>query len=156
MSNLQKFVHPFMPASRRAVAVAILGALALLFETLGVAITLLLFDPATLQLKETLFTNAQGSEMLTLGAAVACGYYMAQGALAVAFLVWVHRVVKNLPALGAHHMSYTPGWAVASFFIPIVCLYAPYQAIQEAWRASEPLAYLRARARGRMRGPRGQ
>lgn len=62
-------------------------------------------------------------------------------ALAVAFLVWLHRVMKNLPALGnpKSRIEYTPGWAVGSFFIPIANLFMPYRAVNEAWSKSNPL-----------------
>src|SRR5262249_59327981 len=33
---------------------------------------------------------------------------------------------------------FSPGWAAGSFFIPIVHLWKPYQAVKEIWRASEP------------------
>lgn len=62
-------------------------------------------------------------------------------ALAVAFLVWLHRVMKNLPALGnpKTRIEYTPGWAVGSFFIPFANLFMPYRAVSEAWNKSNPL-----------------
>jgi len=62
-------------------------------------------------------------------------------ALVVAFLVWLHRVVKNLPALGnpKSRIEYTPGWAVGSFFIPFANLFMPYRAVREAWDKSNPL-----------------
>lgn len=61
--------------------------------------------------------------------------------LAVAFLVWLHRVMKNLPALGnpKSRIEYTPGWAVGSFFIPFANLFMPYRAVSEAWNKSNPL-----------------
>lgn len=60
--------------------------------------------------------------------------------LAVAFLVWVHRVTKNVPALGNPHskINYTPGWAVGSFFIPFGNLFMPYRALREVWDESDP------------------
>ena len=36
----------------------------------------------------------------------------------IAFLMWIHRVQRNLPALGAGSLRFSPGWAVAYFFIP--------------------------------------
>jgi uncharacterized protein DUF4328 len=30
----------------------------------------------------------------------------------VAFLMWFHRVHKNLPGLGGRELKYTPGWSV--------------------------------------------
>lgn len=62
-------------------------------------------------------------------------------ALVVAFLLWLHRVMKNLTALGnaKTRVEYTPGWAVGSFFIPFGNLFMPYRAVKEAWNKSNPL-----------------
>lgn len=60
--------------------------------------------------------------------------------LAVAFLVWLHRVVRNVPALGnpKSGVEYSPGWAVGSFFVPLVSLVVPYKAVREVWEKSDP------------------
>ena len=57
---------------------------------------------------------------------------------AIAFLLWIHRSHKNLPALGARRLKYTPGWAVGWFFVPIFSLFRPVQVVTEIWRASDP------------------
>lgn len=57
---------------------------------------------------------------------------------AVFFLVWIHRVYRNLPALGARGLKHSPGWAVVSFLIPIIQLYKPYFVMREIWKASDP------------------
>jgi Domain of unknown function (DUF4328) len=54
------------------------------------------------------------------------------------FLIWQHRVHRNLPALGAAHLRFSPGWAVGWWFVPLMNLVRPYQAIKELWRASDP------------------
>ena len=56
----------------------------------------------------------------------------------VAFLMWVHRAYRNLPALGAVGLDTTPGWAVGYFFIPIVNLFKPFQVVKEIWHESTP------------------
>ena len=55
------------------------------------------------------------------------------------FLMWFHRVRANLPALGATDARWSPGWAVGSWFIPVMNLFRPYQIMSEVWRASDPL-----------------
>jgi len=57
---------------------------------------------------------------------------------AISFLMWVHRAHKNLPSLGATDLRFTPGWVVGWFFIPIMCLFRPYQAVAEISKASDP------------------
>jgi hypothetical protein len=54
----------------------------------------------------------------------------------VFMLRWVHRAYKNLPSLGAGNLDSSPGWVVANFFIPILCLYKPYRAMKEIDRHS--------------------
>jgi hypothetical protein len=56
----------------------------------------------------------------------------------VFWLTWVHRTYRNLPALGATELKYSPGWAVAYYFIPVLSLFRPLQVMRETWRASHP------------------
>jgi hypothetical protein len=59
-------------------------------------------------------------------------------ATAILFLVWVNRANKNARALGAQGMQFTPGWCVGWFFVPIMNLFKPFQAIREIFQASDP------------------
>ncbi|MCB0960359.1 MAG: DUF4328 domain-containing protein [Acidimicrobiales bacterium] len=55
----------------------------------------------------------------------------------VLFLVWRHRVQRNLgEALGVAYLEYTPGWSVGWWFVPFANLVKPKQAMNEAWTAS--------------------
>ena len=56
----------------------------------------------------------------------------------IAILVWVYHSHRNLPALQARKLEFSPGWAVGWFFIPIMNLFKPYQAILEIWNQSQP------------------
>jgi uncharacterized protein DUF4328 len=55
----------------------------------------------------------------------------------ITLLVWVYAVHVNLPALGATKLDFTPGWSVGWFFIPIMNLFKPYQAVSEIWYRSQ-------------------
>ncbi|MDQ1558239.1 MAG: hypothetical protein QOD32_1299 [Pyrinomonadaceae bacterium] len=59
-------------------------------------------------------------------------------ATAAAFLMWMHRAYRNLPALGARRLDTTPGWAVGYFFIPFANLVKPFQVVREIWHGSTP------------------
>ena len=59
-------------------------------------------------------------------------------ATVVAFLMWMHRAHRNLPALGAKYLRFSPRWAVGGWFVPILNLFRPYQVMAEIWRESEP------------------
>lgn len=55
---------------------------------------------------------------------------------AIAFFCWVYRANANARQLGAAGMDSSPGWAVGSFFIPLMNLWMPYRAMREIWQAS--------------------
>ncbi len=48
---------------------------------------------------------------------------------------WIYRASANAHAI-SDEMTITPGWAVGSYFIPILNLFRPYQAMREIWLAS--------------------
>jgi hypothetical protein len=56
--------------------------------------------------------------------------------LAVLVLKWIYRANFNARQLGAAGMQFTPGWSIGWYFIPIVWLWKPYQAMKEIWKAS--------------------
>jgi hypothetical protein len=59
-------------------------------------------------------------------------------ALAVTFLMWVHQTHRNLPALRATGLKFTPGWAVGWYFMPLANLFRPYEVMREIYNASAP------------------
>jgi hypothetical protein len=54
----------------------------------------------------------------------------------IVFGRWIYLAHKNLPELGARYLHFTPGWAVGSLFVPLVNLWAPYQAMRDLAKAS--------------------
>jgi hypothetical protein len=59
-------------------------------------------------------------------------------AAVIAFCLMVGRASRNAHAFGQMALEFTPGWAVGIFFVPVVALWRPYQAVKEIWIASEP------------------
>ena len=59
---------------------------------------------------------------------------------AAAFLMWLDRARRNLPAFGARDLKYSPAWVLFGFVVPILSLFVPYQVVAEVWRASDPSA----------------
>lgn len=51
-------------------------------------------------------------------------------------LRWIHRANYNARQLGAKEMEFTPGWSIGYYFIPVLTLWKPYQAMKEIWQAS--------------------
>lgn len=59
-------------------------------------------------------------------------------ALVVLFCIWIPRANRNARALGATGLRFTPAWSVGWFFVPVMNLYKPYEAMREIWLASLP------------------
>jgi hypothetical protein len=58
--------------------------------------------------------------------------------VAVLFLVWFRRAYRNLEALGAQGLRFSPAWAVWAWFVPLLGLIRPKQLLNDVWRASDP------------------
>jgi hypothetical protein len=58
----------------------------------------------------------------------------------ISFLVWFSRSYRNLRALGAEGLEYSPGVAIGWWFVPVVNCWKPFQVAVEIWRASDPAA----------------
>ena len=61
-------------------------------------------------------------------------------ATAALFLCWLYRAVQNLHPLGITNCRYSPAWAVAWWFVPIMQLFTPPQIMGDLLRASDPSA----------------
>src|SRR5262249_3367693 len=48
------------------------------------------------------------------------------------------RIYGNVAALGARELRYGHGWAIGSWFVPIVNLLRPAHIAHDAWQASDP------------------
>jgi hypothetical protein len=57
---------------------------------------------------------------------------------AVAFAIWIYRANIDARSMGARGMVFTPGWSVATTFLPLVNLVAPFRAVREIYQASHP------------------
>jgi hypothetical protein len=65
-------------------------------------------------------------------------YFLAWFPTAILFLRWTYLTKRNAAALGASGLRFAPGWSVGYYFIPILALWKPYQALKEAFQASHP------------------
>jgi hypothetical protein len=71
---------------------------------------------------------------------------------AVVFGRWIYRANANARALGADHMTFTPGWSVGWYFVPVASLWKPYQAMREIWLASKNPGHSQAQSGDRIVG----
>ena len=53
------------------------------------------------------------------------------------FAMWIYRANFNARQLGAQGMQFSPGWSIGYYFIPLLSLWKPYQAMKEIWQASK-------------------
>lgn len=65
-------------------------------------------------------------------------YYGSYIPAVVMFCMWLHRVVRNMPALGSPDPTVSPGWRVGACFVPFLNLANPFLGVRDAWRGSEP------------------
>jgi Domain of unknown function (DUF4328) len=54
----------------------------------------------------------------------------------IVFGRWIYLAHRNLLSLDARYLRFRPGWAVGCFFVPIINLWAPYQAMRDLAKAS--------------------
>jgi len=69
---------------------------------------------------------------------------MIEGVSALLFLIsavfvamWIYRAHANLRDANVGGLTFTPGWAVGWFFVPIASLFKPFEAMRELWDVSD-------------------
>lgn len=72
---------------------------------------------------------------------------------AAVFLWWLHRAYRNLRALGAEDLGFTPRSALSAFFVPVLNAIVPFRVVRELWNASDPSAAPPAVERARSTSP---
>jgi hypothetical protein len=77
-------------------------------------------------------TDASDLRQLVIGAFQVVLY----AATAIVFLRWVYILNDNKRRFEASGLSYTPGWAVGWFFVPVAWFWKPYLAMKELWQVS--------------------
>jgi hypothetical protein len=56
-------------------------------------------------------------------------------AAAVVFIRWMYGAYRNVELVAPGERRYSPGWAIGSWFVPILNLFRPKQMINDIWRA---------------------
>jgi hypothetical protein len=125
-----------MSATGRArAAVALLGVMIGL-EVVGACLEYPLMRPFLAEARGEALTDGQLIAVGLTALGYVLVYFAAFIATVVAYCMWVHRAHRNLRALGVPDLVFTPGWAVGWYFVPIMNLFRPCQAMAELWRAS--------------------
>lgn len=109
----------------------------MLWVSLGFEVLSILSDMAQMSLLNRPFNQDEGTANDARQGFIGIGYMIVFIVTGVAFLKWIHRANLNCRGFGAENMTFTPGWAVGWYFIPIMNLVRPYQAMKEIWQVSQ-------------------
>lgn len=94
-------------------------------------------DAMQLSLLGSTYTVEEGTANDARQSVVATVWMVIYFATSIPFLMWIHRINVNCRGFGAQGMMMSPGWAVGSFFVPILNLFRPYQAMKQVWQVSQ-------------------
>ncbi len=82
------------------------------------------------------FTNEEASANYARQGIVAIVYTITYLVTAIGFLKWTYRAAANSVGFGAKRMTNTPGWSVGWYFVPIMTLFKPFEAMKEIYQVS--------------------
>lgn len=85
------------------------------------------------------FIDFNSVELSPLSTAVMIVYFCNYATFAISIVLvslWIYRAHDNLRAAGVADLKFTPGGSVGWFFIPIMNLFKPFQAMKELWNES--------------------
>jgi hypothetical protein len=109
----------------------------MLWISLGFEVISILSDFAQMSLLGGAYINeAEAETNDARQSLIGIGYLGVFIVTGVAFLKWIHRANLNCRGFGAQDMSFTPGWSVGYYFIPILNLVRPYNSMKEIWQVS--------------------
>jgi hypothetical protein len=130
----------YVPTHKRAQIVRLLLMIGIVLSVFSVIFSLVQYGFPEL----TNFEDEEPGLLTIVIALLVMGLALLEIAVYIAtivfFLMWLYRSYENLPAFGVRRgdIEYSSGWAVGSFFVPIVLLIIPYRAVRELWRKSVP------------------
>jgi len=108
----------------------------MLLVSFCVALLSIWSDWLELELLKSQYTEVEAEENDNRQSMIALLSFAVFIVTGVAFLKWIYRANLNSRGFGAEGMAFTPGWAVGYYFVPIMSLYRPYQAMKEIWQVS--------------------
>ena len=133
------FQHPYVSAHNRAriVSVLLIVSAVLSFASIPVSILPVFFSDIV---SDEEISDPETLVVALLQVSLGLIQIVIYLATIIAFLMWLYRSCENLPSFGVRRntIKYSSGWAVGSFFIPLVSLVVPYRAVKELWNKSLP------------------
>lgn len=131
-------VEPARPLKRRALVVTVLLGLGILADLAGTAAEVNLLGVLG-ELQEGVdvsFEEATAADDQSGNAGLAqIAVFLAT---VIAFLAWFWRAYRNLPAFGVREPRFGYGWAIGSWFVPLLNLIRPKQIANDIWRGTSP------------------
>lgn len=109
----------------------------MLWVSLGFEVITLLGDIAQMSLLNRPFTNEEALANDSRQQLIGVSYLIVFILTGIFFLKWIHRANLNARGFGAANMEFTPGWSVGWYFIPVMSLFKPFQAMKEIWQVSQ-------------------
>jgi hypothetical protein len=128
---------PYLSARRRAQVTVVLLVVGAVISFLTIPSHLLDMYVTPFKDSQEVSDNPGGFVALLLTAVLGLATIAVYIATVVAFLMWLYRSSNNIAAFG-ERTQHSSGWAVGSFFVPIMSLFVPYQATKDIWQKSEP------------------
>jgi len=129
--------RPYVPARRRAQVAVVLLIVGAVISFLTIPSHILDMYVSPFNSSQDVADNPGGFVALMVTGALGLATVVVYIATAVAFLMWLYRASNNVAAFG-QNTQHSSGWAVGSFFVPIMNLFVPYQAAKDIWQKSEP------------------
>lgn len=138
MDNETRKVVPFASGHSRAQWVSIFLALVVVLDVVAVVSDYMQIHLIQRVVRGETITMAEAVANDSRQAIIGGAYLVLFVITGILFCMWIHRVHRNLPPLGASNLKYSPAWAVGGFFVPILNLFRPFQVTTEIWKASDP------------------
>lgn len=129
---------PFESGHQRAAMAITMLAITAVLSALGTLSGLVQYSSLKQFADGAFAPTGNGAAVAKAGGLISIVGFVVWIGTVVSFCLWTHRAARNLPALGARSLKYTPAWAVGWFFVPLANLVMPYFVAQEIWRNSEP------------------
>lgn len=136
MAGGYQTIKPYESGHTRALLTSIFLGGGILLSLIGIISALMQIDLLTRALSGQGITSAEADANDAREMLIAVVQILNYIITVIFFLMWFHRAHRNLPALGAQGLEYSPGWAVGGFFIPFLNLVRPFQVAKEIWKAS--------------------
>ena len=131
-------IEPYRSPRSLALAVLVLLAIGLAVDLIGALSSVAEFSLLERAIEGELISFDEANDNDMRQATIAIAQLVIFIVTIIVFVVWFRRMYRNLPALGARGLRFTPGWAVGGWFVPFLNWVRPVQIMNDIWKASDP------------------